>query len=138
MAAHTSPNIEVLTRTFLDAYAAADSAAVLPLIDADAITVYGSDAAEFVHGRAAFLSMLLNDARLWQHSAHIGPMEHVSTVVSGDAASIFFDTTFTVGGRPPVPLRCAAVWQRHGKHWLLRQAMNVVPTTGQSAADLVH
>jgi ketosteroid isomerase-like protein len=131
------PQIEALTRSFLDAYAAADTAAVLPLIDADYITIYGSDAAEFFQGRAAFLSMLANDARLWQHSAHIGPMQHVSTVVSGDIATIFFDTSFTVGGRPPVPLRCAAVWQRHGKRWLLRQAVNVVPTTGQSAAELL-
>jgi ketosteroid isomerase-like protein len=137
MSAHTPPTIEALTRTFLDAYAAADSTAVLPLIDADNITVYGSDASEFFQGRAAFLSMLSNDARLWQHSANIGPMQHVSTVFSGDIATIFFDASFTVGGRPPVPLRCAAVWQRHGKRWLLRQAINVVPTTGQSATDLL-
>jgi ketosteroid isomerase-like protein len=124
------PPIQTLTRTFLDAYAAADSATLLPLIDADHIAVYGSDAAEFVEGRAAFSAML-------EHSARIGTMQHVSIVVSGDLATIFFDASFTVGDRPPIPIRCALVWQRHADRWLLRQAANVVPTTGQSAAKLL-
>jgi len=132
------PPIETLTRTFLDAYARADASAVLALTDPDTLTVYGSDVSEFVQGRAAFLAMLANDARLWQNSAHIGPMKHISTVVSGDiVATIFFDATFTVGDRPAVPIRCSLVWQRHGRRWLLRQASNTVPTTGQSAAEIL-
>jgi hypothetical protein len=110
---------------------------VLPFIDPDNITVYGTDASEYFHGRAAFLAMMANDARLWQHSAHIGSMQNISTVVAGNLATIFFDVPFTVGDRPPLPLRCAAVWHRHGNRWLLRQAANVVPTTGQSAAELL-
>lgn len=131
------PPIQALTRTFLDAYARADAPAVLALTDSAHLTIYGSDISEFVQGRAAFLTMLQNDARLWQNSAHIGRMQHISTIVSGNLATIFFDADFTVGSRPAVPIRCSLVWQRHGHRWLLRQAANVVPTTGQSAAEIL-
>jgi ketosteroid isomerase-like protein len=137
MPIQSPPPIQTLTRTFLDAYARDDTAAVLPLLDADRITVYGSDISEIVHGHAAFLVLMADDARLWQGSAHIGAMQHISTVVSGNMATIFFDATFAVGNRPGVPIRCALVWQRHGNRWLLRQAANVVPTTGQSAEELL-
>jgi hypothetical protein len=78
------------------------------------IMVYGSDAAEIVHGSDALLKLLTADQRLWGGSARFGAMEHVSLVQNHSFASIFFDVSFSAGGRPPVPVRVAAIWKREG------------------------
>lgn len=137
-AAAQSPGISAQTRLFLDAYARGDRKTVLGLVDAHAITVYGSDLAEICHGPAALADLLSNDLRLWGGSAHIGPMEHVSVEQSGGLASVFFDAPFSAGDRAPIPVRFAMVWRHTSKGWRLVQSSNVVPTQGQSAAQLLH
>lgn len=131
-------DIKMQTRQVLDAYARGDSAGVLALSDPEAITVYGSDAAEVFHGAAALKTMLAYDQRLWGGAAQIGPLDHVNLVETKDLASIFFDAPFSVGGRPPLPVRFAMTWRRTGKRWLLVQSSNVVPTQGQSARQLLE
>ncbi len=126
------------TRAFLDAYARGDRQRVLALIDRAAIVVYGSDAAEVFRGAADVESMLSNDLRLWGGTAQIGPMDHVTVIETKNLTSLFFDAPFSAGGRPPLPVRFAMVWRRSGKKWLLVQSSNVVPTQGQSAAQLLQ
>ncbi len=128
--------VEAQTQAFLTAYVAGDSASVLSVVGPETV-VYGSDAAEIFRGPGEILGMLKNDRALWGDSAHIGPLQHVSIVRRGDLASIFFDAPFSAGGRPAVLVRFALVWRVNRGHWLLEQSSNTVPTTGQSAAELL-
>jgi ketosteroid isomerase-like protein len=131
------PDIKSDTRNFLDAYARGDREAVLALTAPD-ITVYGSDAAEVFHGHTEVASMLANDQKLWGGPANIGPMEHVTVAQAKDIVSIFFDASFSAGGRPALPVRFAMIWRRLGGKWLIVQSSNVVPTVGQSAELLLR
>ena len=128
--------VEVQTQAFLTAYANGDRASVLSAIDTGTV-IYGSDAAEVFRGPDEVRTMLENDRKLWGDSARIGPMQHVSVIHRGDIVSIFFDAPFSAGGRPPVLVRFAFVWTLAHGHWLLAQGSNTVPTTGQSAAELL-
>ena len=130
--------IQKRTHVFLDAYVRGDRQVILTLIDPENITMYGSDAAEIVHGSDALLKLVAADQQLWGGSAHFGAMEHVSLVQNHSLASIFFDIPFSVGGRPPVPVRVAAIWKREGKRWLLVQSSNAVVTEHQSAIELLQ
>jgi ketosteroid isomerase-like protein len=132
------PEIQKQSQMFLDAYARGDRQAILSLIDKNNIVMYGSDAAEIIHGSDALLSLLTADQQLWGGSAHFGPMEHISIVQTRSIASIFFDVSFSVGGRPPVPVRVAAVWKQKAGRWLLVQSSNSVVTEHQSATELLH
>lgn len=136
--AGAAPAVTAQTRLFLDAYARGDRAAVLRLVDGDAVTVYGSDAAEIFRGRAGVATMLDDDRRLWGGAARIGSMKHVSVVERGDLASIFFDADFLMRNRPAIPVRFAMVWRRARGVWRLVQSANVVPTQNQSAALLLR
>ncbi|HEY0794483.1 MAG TPA: nuclear transport factor 2 family protein [Acidisarcina sp.] len=131
------PGIKTQTRAFLDAYARGDHDGVLALTAPD-VTIYGSDAAEVFHGRTGVENLLADDQKLWRGKAVLGPMEHVTTELTAGLASIFFDASFSVGGRPAVPVRFAMIWRRAAGKWLLVQSSNVVPTVGQSAAALLH
>lgn len=122
---------------FLSAYARGDAATVLPQLSPD-ITIYGSDAAEIFHGRDEARRMLEADQQLWQHAAHIGAPEHLTTLRSGDLFTAFFDAPFSVGDSPALTVRFAMVWQKSGDRWLLIRSSNTVPTHGQSAAELLH
>lgn len=125
------------TRVFLDAYAKGDEETVLGLITDD-ICVYGSDVAEYFRGPSAVRGMIVKDMKLWGGAATIGPMQDVSVVVRGELGTVFFDAPFSAGGRPAVVVRFATVWRWTPKGWLLAQSSNTVPTTGQSAAELLR
>jgi len=133
-----SSPIQDRTRLFLDAYAKDDRQTVLKLVDHSQVTMYGSDVAEVVYGADALLKLMDSDQKLWGGTAHMGPMNHVSITETKGLATIFFDVTFSVGGRPPIPVRVAAVWKREGKSWLLVQSSNSVVTEHQSAGDLLR
>jgi len=130
--------IQKHTQAFLDAYVGGDRQVILTLIDQENIRMYGSDAAEIVHGSGALLKLIAADQQLWGGSAHFGAMEHVSLVQNHSLASIFFDIPFSVGGRPPAPVRVAAIWKREGKRWLLVQSSNAVVTENQRAIELLQ
>ena len=133
-----SSPIQDRTRIFLDAYAKGDQRTVLNLIDHAHVTMYGSDVAEVVHGADAVLKLMDSDQKLWGMTARMGPMNHVSITEVKGLATVFFDVTFSVGGRPPIPVRVAAVWKREGKSWLLIQSSNSVVTQHQSAEELLR
>ncbi len=133
-----SSPIQDRTRIFLDAYAKGDQQTVLNLIDHSHVTMYGSDVVEVVHGADAVLTLMDSDQKLWRGTAHMGPMNHVSITETKGLATIFFDVTFSVGGRNPIPVRIAAVWKREGKSWLLIQSSNSVVTEHQSAEELLR
>jgi hypothetical protein len=133
-----STAIQDRTRLFLDAYAKGDRQTVLNLVDHTHVTMYGSDVAEVVHGADALLNLIDSDQKLWGGTAHMGPMDHVTITETKGLATIFFDVAFSVGGRPPIPVRVAAVWKREGKSWLLIQSSNSVVTEHQSAEDLLR
>jgi len=126
------------TQVFLDAYVRGDRQMILTLIDQENIVMYGSDATEIVHGSDALVKLVAADQQLCGGSAHFGTMEHVSLVQNHSFASIFFDIPFSVGGRPPVPVRVAAIWKREGERWLLVQSSNAVVTEHQSAVELLQ
>ncbi len=144
LAAFVSPTwaqdseIQKHTQAFLDVYALGDREVILTLIDQKNVIMFGSDLAEIVHGSDALLKLLTADQRLWGGTAHFGAMEHVSLVQNHSFASIFFDISFSVGGRPPVPVRVAAVWKQEGKRWLLVQSSNALVSEHQSAIELLQ
>jgi hypothetical protein len=131
-----TPDIQTQTRAFLDAYARGDSETILAAVDNNTV-VYGSDASEVFRGLDSITTMLANDTRLWSNSAQIGDMQNVTTIKQGNLESIFFQAPFTVGNRPPVPVRFCMIWRRNGKHWLLLQSSNAVITEHQRAAELL-
>ncbi|MEO6805549.1 MAG: nuclear transport factor 2 family protein [Edaphobacter sp.] len=124
------------TRVLLDAYAHQDAKTVLAVIS-DQTVMYGADSSEIFRGVAQIQTMISNDARLWSGTAHIGDMQNVTVVSHGNLESIFFQAPFTVGNRPPVPVRFCMLWKHSGKHWLLLQSSNAVVTEHQSAAELL-
>ena len=135
--AQTAPaDISAQTRLVLDAYAKGDRSYLKSHLD-PTFTAYGSDLAEVIHGPAAFDHMLEQDLLLWGGPVHIGTMRDISLVQHKDFASIFFNADFSLHDQKPLPLRVAMVWHRSHGHWLLIQSSNVVPTQGQSAAELL-
>lgn len=129
--------LEQTATRFLDAWARGDKAALASLTARDGdLHMYGSDAAEFMAGRAAIERLMEADQKLWRGLASFeGPLRNVSSVEAGGLATLFFDRTFQVGGRT-LPIRFATVWRKEEGSWRLVQSSNVAPTTGQSAAEL--
>jgi ketosteroid isomerase-like protein len=131
------PNgLEVRARAFLDAYSKGDEAKVMAMVTSRSLHIYGSDAAEAIEGRQAFRAMLADDQKLWGGNASIGPMTHVSGEQSGSLATLFFDADFTLNGNT-LPIRFATVWRKEHGQWMLVQESNVVPTRGQSGAEIL-
>jgi hypothetical protein len=60
-----------------------------------------------VHGADALLKLMDQDRKLWDGAVHMGTMEHVSIVPSKGLVSIFFEVRFSIGDRPPIPIRVA-------------------------------
>jgi ketosteroid isomerase-like protein len=135
--AGTIPNgLDGTVRQFLDAYARGDQAQVMSMATEGDFHIYGSDAAEAIEGREAFRSMMADDQKLWGGKASIGPMTHASSTQSGNLATLFFDADFTLNGNT-MPIRFATVWRKEHGAWKLVQESNVVPTTGQSATEIL-
>lgn len=130
--------IQARTQSFLAAYVRGDVKAILPMVDQERVTMYGSDVAEVAHGAEALTRLLNADQLLWGGTAHMGAMQNVSLIQNRELASIVFDVSFSVGSRPPMPVRVTAIWKREGKQWLLIQSSNAVLSEHQSAAELLH
>jgi ketosteroid isomerase-like protein len=130
------PELQRTVVTFLDSYANGDKAAVLASVAPD-IRMYGSDSAEFYSGIDGVSRMFDDDMKLWGGAAKFGTLQDVSTVQEGDLETIFFDVPFSVGLRPPVPVRFSMVWRLKPDGWKLLLSSNVAPTVGQSAADIL-
>lgn len=124
------------TRQFLDAYARGDKAAVLSQLD-PSIVMYGSDAAELFRGPDAVAGLLDLDQKLWGGSATIGEIKDLTVTEGSDLRVATFHAPFSVGGRPPLPVRFTMVWKRSPDGWRLVHSTNTVPTTGQSAEALL-
>jgi hypothetical protein len=115
---------------FLDAYVSGDQNKVLKMVD-PGITMYGSDRNEVLHGTKELSELMRLDQLLWQKTARITDLCNFSEVSTGSLATLFFDATFTVGNRPPLPrqfdvivlgagaagLMCAAVAGSAGGGW---------------------
>jgi ketosteroid isomerase-like protein len=134
----TPPALQATIEEFLAAYAAGDRSKVFSMVSETESYVYGSDEAEFIVGRNALEQMFDDDMRLWQGTAKFGALRNVSSIRSRDLATMFFDVPFSVAGRPPLTVRFAMVWRRESNGWRLVQSANVVPTTGQSAEELLR
>jgi ketosteroid isomerase-like protein len=130
-------DVQQATRAYLDAYTSGDRAAILAVLDEQSVA-YGSDAAEVHRGREQVMKMFDDDMKLWGKTARIGEMSDVSVAQAGALRSIFFQAPFSVGGRPPLMVRIAIVWERVRGGWKLRQSSSSVPTHGQSAAELLR
>lgn len=135
-AAMSAPAVQVAAQALLTAYAAGDQNRVADMVSSGSLHVYGSDVAEVTSGRDGFLGTLAADRKLWGNGAAFGAMRNISIEKGRDLATLFFDTSFTVQGRT-VPIRFATVWRLEKGRWKLVQCSNVVPTVGQSAADIL-
>ena len=58
--------------------------------------------------------------------------------VHGQQATAHFHVRFSAGGAAPVTVRFATNWRKVDGQWRLMQSANTVPTSGQSAAELVR
>jgi len=121
---------------FLDAYAAGDEAAVMSALSRGALHMYGSDVSEIASDREGVKRIFEAGQKLWQKNASWHAISNVSTVTRGDVSTLFFDRVFQVGEREVV-VRFAMVWIKEGGTWKLAQSSTTVPTTGQSAEDLL-
>jgi hypothetical protein len=132
----TTPVCQTAMR-FLDAYAAGNEAAVMSTLSAGPLHVYGSDLNEFAADRDGVKRIFDADQKLWKSTASWGAVSNVSTVTAENISTLFFDRIFKVGGRE-IPVRFAMVWVKEGDTWKLTQSSNTVPTTGQSAEQLLQ
>lgn len=123
-------------KSFLTAYVSGDKARVLAMTSDRDLHVYGSDESEVFSGKAALSRMFDLDQKLWSGVARFDGVRNMSAVCEGDLASLIFDDTFILGERR-VPVRFAQTWRREDGAWKLVQSSNVVPTVGQSAAELL-
>jgi hypothetical protein len=130
------PNLESVAMAFLDAYAAGDWKTVQAGLSKHDVHVYGSDVSEFGTGEAGVKAMFDNDQKLWRGSGRFGAASQLSSVTSGRLAALFFNRVFEVGGQKMV-IRFSTVWQLESGAWKLVQSSNVVPTKGQSAAEIL-
>ncbi len=129
--------LENTAQKFLDAYGRGDEARVMSMVTKGDLHIYGSDAAEAIEGQEAFRRMLADDQKLWGGHATIGSMTNVSSTQSGSLATLFFDAEFKLNGNA-MPIRFATVWRKEHGAWKLVQESNVVPTKGQSAAEILQ
>jgi hypothetical protein len=129
-------SIEKTATRFMDAYVAGDWMSVERHLTTGNLYVYGSDLSEFSRDRAGFKAMFENDQKLWRRAARLGAMSKISSIRNGDLATLFFNRVFEVGGRK-LTVRFCTVWRREKGDWKLVQSANAVPTTGQSAADIL-
>ena len=120
----------------MDAYANGAWHAVERSLTSGQLTVYGSDVSEFSTDRDGFKVMFENDQKLWQGRAHFGALSQVSSFLQGDAGSLFFTRVFELGDQK-VSVRFSTVWRKEAGQWHLVQLSNAVPTTGQSAAEIL-
>jgi hypothetical protein len=102
------------------------------------MTVYGSDIDEMSTGQPGVEKMFRNDMKLWKDSATIEDIRQISVIRNGNITSIFFNASFCLPGRDPIPFRFSMVWRRSSKGWRLVQSSNVAPTQGQSAEKLLQ
>ena len=139
---HAAPDAgtdAIIARTvlFLDAYARDDVDQVLAMTDRRRISLYGSDIAEFCEGEACVRRTMADDFALWK-TARFDPPTQVSVRRDGRLATIFFNASLSIGGRPALPIRMSLVWRLDHGDWRLTQASNVAPTQGSSAADILR
>jgi hypothetical protein len=130
------PNLESVAMAFLDAYAAGDWKKVQAGLSKRDVHVYGSDVSEFAAGEAGVKAMFDNDQKLWRGGGRFGEASQFSSVTSGRLAALFFNRVFEVGGQK-MAVRFSTVWRLESGAWKLVQSSNVVPTKGQSAAEIL-
>jgi hypothetical protein len=129
-------DVESVAMAFLDAYAAGNWNKVQAVLSKRGVHIYGSDVSEFSAGEAGVKAMFDNDQKLWRGGAHFGATSQLTSVKSGHLATVFFNRVFEVGTQQVI-VRFSTVWQLESGAWKLIQSSNVVPTTGQSAADIL-
>jgi hypothetical protein len=121
---------------FLNSYAGGDKAAVIATVEPN-VHLYGGDLSQTYNGVEGAAEMFDHDMRLWGGAAKFGTMWHVTAVREGNLETIMFDIPFTAGRSGTVTVRFAMVWHLEGDTWKLAQSSNCVPTTGQSAGDIL-
>jgi ketosteroid isomerase-like protein len=136
MAAGRDTELNRTANDFMDAYVAGDWHGVAAHLTRGVLYVYGSDLAEFSTDVSGFKAMFDHDQALWHGAARFGAMSEISSRRRGDMATLFFNRVFELGTQKVV-VRFSTVWQREGGGWKLVQSSNVVPTTGQSAAEIL-
>jgi ketosteroid isomerase-like protein len=137
------PGPEVARRSaeLLHAYGHKDNARLRAMLDPDRVAFYGADSAEVATTLQGVMQRIRDDQALWD-SLVAGPMRNLRVEGDGRFAVAMFDVGTEVYRGPGLAhylVRFAMTWRRGADgEWRLVQSMNSVPTTGQSAAEIIR
>ena len=124
----------------LDDYSHKNVDGIMQMLDARNVVMMGTDIAEVAASRNAVETLLRNDFKLWDTS-QFGRFKDFYVQSSPTMATAFFDVPWqaTTGGQTRTfTIRLVTTWRKVGQNWKLTQILNTVPTTGQSAAEILN
>lgn len=111
------------------------------MLDPERVAFFGADSAEVATTLEGVMQRIRDDQVLWD-SLVAGPMRNLRVEDGGTLAVAMFDVGTEVyrgPGRAHYLIRFAMTWRRGADgRWRLVQSMNSVPTTGQSAAEIIR
>lgn len=139
--ADQQPELARRAAELLDAYGHKDNARLAGMLDPERVAFYGADSAEVAMTREGVMRRIRDDQMLWD-SLVAGPPRNLRVEHAGPLAVTMFDVGTEVyrgGGRAHYLVRFAITWRRGPDgEWRVAQSMNSVPTTGQSAAEIIR
>lgn len=125
----------------LDAYGHKDNARLQAMLDPERVAFFGADSAEVAMTLDDVMRRIRDDQMLWD-SLIAGPLRTLRVEGDGALAVAMFDVGTEVhrgAVRAHYLIRFAMTWRRgEDGEWRLTQSMNSVPTTGQSAAEIIR
>jgi len=136
----TQPGIKERVRHLLDDYSRKDVDRIMRVLDDRNVLMIGTDVSEVAGSRQTIETLLRNDFKLWDTS-QFGQFKDFYVQSSDTMATAFFDVPWqaTTGGQTrSFTIRLVTTWRKAGNDWKLTQILNTVPTTGQSAAEILN
>lgn len=137
------PTAEIARRSaaLLDAYGHKHNARLQAMLDPERVAFFGADSAGVATTPESVMQRIRDDQMLWD-SLIAGPIRNLRVEHGGRLAVAMFDVGTEVHrgpGRAHYLIRFAMTWRRGADgEWRLVQSMNSVPTTGQSAAEIIR
>jgi hypothetical protein len=139
-AADSSSQFKQRVRVLLDDYSRKDVAGIIRMLDERNVMMMGTDISEVASSKKTVEALLENDFRLWDTS-RFGEIRNFYVESSDTMATAFFDVPWeasTGSQSRRFIIRLVTTWRKSGGDWKLTQILNTVPTTGQSAAEILN
>jgi hypothetical protein len=117
-------------------YGRNDQSGVIEMLDTRQFTIFGSDLAEVVDTPEELRALMTADFALWK-TAKFENIRDMDFRSDGTLATAYFVISFSPAIAGPIAVRFNTTWRRSAGEWFLTQSANSVPTTNQSAAEIL-